>query len=233
MWDYTRDSKKFYYANYPYNDLRLDPYISNDPNTYDTPDSNYKPYRNQFRKSGRYTFHSPDIHFTNPKLGTELKLETEEYGESEGYFNEAQEQAKFKFVSTFGYTLAIAAGVAAAFSAEKEKECKTVTIKGIQNVAGTVPGPIFTFPGFPGVNISPVAALSPNDAFLYDDNTGLPTSLGSLTNLMNPLAVTESSRTTCRGTTYQLLNPASLNPAGFLAMQIPYLIAMGLFEMQK
>lgn len=125
IWDYSKNGQTYYYPNYPYNDLRPDPYISTDRATYNVPDSSHLPYRNNFRKTGRYTFHSPDTHFVNPKLGTQLKLETEEYGQSEGYFIDCKYQAKHRFLSTASYALALGLGIAAAISATGEKECTT------------------------------------------------------------------------------------------------------------
>ncbi len=59
-----------------------------------------------FTKTSRYTFHSPDIHFVNPTIGTELNLETEEYGQSEGFFNKCEDEAKYKLLSTAAMTFA-------------------------------------------------------------------------------------------------------------------------------
>lgn len=129
VWSYNKNSKTYYYPNYPYNSLQDDRFIGSSPSTYDNPDTSPLSYENKFVKSGRYTFHSPDTSFTNPKLGSELKLETLEYGKAEGYFNECLLQAKYKFLSTASYVLSLAAGVAAAFSATTEKECTTYKIK--------------------------------------------------------------------------------------------------------
>ncbi len=136
MWSYVKDNKVYHYANYPYNDISPDNFIANTKTTYDQ-DSlkqlsipNYKPViPNIHLPLGRYTFHSPDTHFTNPTLGSILKLETVEYGESEGYFNEAQEQSKYKRMTFFARLIALGMGVAAALSATEEKECVTYTIK--------------------------------------------------------------------------------------------------------
>lgn len=230
MWSYDKNGNKYYYPNYPYNDLRDDDFISNNPNTYQG-GNNSNPIPNEFFPSKRYTFHSPDTHFNNPQIGTEIKLEAEEYGTSEGYFNYADEQAKYKFLSTFARTFAFAAGVAAAFSAEKEKECKTVTTRSLQQVSGALTA-ITTLPAIPGVSYTPLSVLDPAGAFLYSDTTGLPTSLGTIQDPMNPLAVVEATRTTCKGKTFQLLNIASLNPVSLFGMQLPYLAVIGLKEMQ-
>lgn len=136
MWSYIKDSKPYYYPNYPYNDLSPDCFIAPDKTTYDQDDltnnalPNDKPIiKNTFIASGKYTFHSPDTHFVNPSLGTILKLETAEYGESEGFFNKCEEQAKYKRMTFFSRLIALGIGIAAALSATEEKECVTYNIK--------------------------------------------------------------------------------------------------------
>ena len=150
VWDYSKNNKTFHYSNYPYNDLRPDIFIGDSTLTYETPDNS--PYTTDFRRSGRYTFHSPDTSFTNPKLGTELKLETEEYGKAEGFFNECLLQAKYKFLSTASYVLALATGVAAALSATTEKECTTYNIKSDTKEVQEKPG--FSYVGEGGATVN-------------------------------------------------------------------------------
>lgn len=136
MFAYSKDGKSYLYPNYPYNDLNPDYFISPSKTTYDQ-DSitelslpNTKPaIPNPFAPLGRYTFHSPDTHFNNPSLGNILKLETVEYGQSEGFFNQCEEQAKYKRLTFFARLIALGMGIAAALSATEEKECVTYTIK--------------------------------------------------------------------------------------------------------
>lgn len=249
VWDYTKDSK-FYYANYPYNDLRPDVYISNTNDTYTVPDSDSTSYRNTFRPSGRYTFHSPDTHFTNPSIGDEIKLETLEYGEAEGYFTESELQAKYKFVSTAATLLGLAAGVATALSLTTEKECKVVTYKsdyitngqdGYGNVSGTLSGAFTLGSGTingrtstTGATIDTVDTETHNnmDGTLFNKTTGLE--------LPNPRKVESEQITTCKGSTYQEMNKAGIlrlltgaTGAGESIQGLYYRISLGLFEMKK
>lgn len=226
MWSYSKNNDTLYYANYPYNDLRRDNFIAPDDSTYSLGNTS-GPKPSHFNPTGRYTFHSPDVHFKNPAIGTELKLETLEYGQSEGYFNHCEEQAKYKFLSTAATLLAFAAGVAAAFSAEKEKECKTVITRSMQQITGTVPGVIETLPAIPGVNYVPLSISDPFGALLYDDFTGQP-----IIPIDNPAVITEVQRNTCHGKTFQLLSPLSGNPAGLLGQQLIYLGIIATREMK-
>lgn len=226
MWNYTKNNVKYYYPNYPYNDLRDDPFIANTPNTYNGSNTS-SPIRSHFEPTKRYTFHSPDIHFKNPTIGTEIKLETLEYGKAEGYFNHCEEQAKYKFLSTAAMLLTLAAGVATAFSLEKEKECKVVVTKSMQAIEGTLPGAITTIPGIPGVNYIPLSLSDIPGAMLYDDFTGQP-----IIPVFDPAVVTEVQRQTCHGRPFQLLSPFSGNPAGAFLQQLVYMGVISLREMQ-
>ena len=184
MWSYDKFNQKHYYANYPYNDLRDDNFISNDKNTYDGSNTS-SPIPNVFTKSSRYTFHSPDTHFVNPTLGTELHLETEEFGQSEGYFNLADQQAKYRFLSTFAAIFTLASGIAAAWSATGEKECIAYTFKSKSVDVGVTTG-VTTY------NYRPFVP--------YGKNSGIYDPLEST-------LVAESTKTTCTGTKHQLLGP--------------------------
>lgn len=235
LWDYDKFGKKYYYSNYPYNDLRRDIYISNTAATYDTPDSNPAPYANQFRPSGRYTFHSPDTHFTNPRIGSEIKLETLEYGESEGFFNEAQDQAKYKFLSTASYLLALSSGVAAALSSI-DKECTTYTTKSatkeIQDKNGfnyvteggaaantLTPGDVVVGTGTSGTSGSintkmdgkkkdtSIGTIREDYNNAYGDTEFKPYNRTTGSNKAESAVNVESfTKTTCTGSTYQELN---------------------------
>lgn len=123
----TYDNKDYYYANYPYNDLRVDPYF----NTLKLYRGNVLPidqgfqsallggstplelgygnsYNNPYKLNGfqgdadRFTFHSPDTHFFQPSLtneGSYLKLEAISYGRSYGHFVKVEDNAEYKFLT--------------------------------------------------------------------------------------------------------------------------------------
>lgn len=109
--------KSYYYPNYPYNDLNTDPYLANSTAWYDEGDrgsvfesenANFqqKPFYYQKpndvgpRLQNRFTFYSPDTSFQFPKIGTELKLETIEYGQVLGHFVPVEEHPEYKFIQT-------------------------------------------------------------------------------------------------------------------------------------
>lgn len=123
------DSEEIYFPNYPYNDLRSNPFVTDDFANYDKHD---KPKGSDlpFIGSKRYTFHSPDTHFTEPTIGTKLKLETIEYGQSEGYFTKCKSQARQRFLSNTSYSIALGAGIVAALMQTEEKTEHVYTVKG-------------------------------------------------------------------------------------------------------
>ncbi|GAB3975782.1 hypothetical protein GCM10028806_34110 [Spirosoma terrae] len=150
---YQKDDQTVYYPNYPYNDLRTDPFLSSNTSTYDNPDyggGRTKPrdcngragvqceYRLKFDTSGRYTFHSPEHHFLGKQRGLsgdKLVLETLETGQSEGYFEEARGQAHYRFLSTFASIMAAAAGIALFFA--KDDDSRKVDSESIPPVAAS------------------------------------------------------------------------------------------------
>ena len=122
------DDEPIYFANYPYNDLNSNPFLTNQLDNYD---NHNDPEGSDlaFTFSKRYTFHSPDTHFNEPGIGTELKLETSEYGNAEGYYTKSRGQAKQKLLSDSSYALALTGGIIAALLRTEEKECVEYTIK--------------------------------------------------------------------------------------------------------
>jgi hypothetical protein len=108
----VKSGKKFYYPNYPYNDLRPDAYIKSTPDWYNEADRGIDDndfgmaLHEGFKTIGsRYTFHSPDTHFQLPKIGTELKIETLEFGKVQGKFVPVLDHPQYKFLTKADYAL--------------------------------------------------------------------------------------------------------------------------------
>jgi hypothetical protein len=133
--NYTDNGNKWMYPNYPYNDLRVDPFLSTTQTKFDTRERNY----NQFGdfNQNKFTFHSPGTSFNKPQLGTELKIESEEVAEVKGSFNEVYKHPKYKFITNFSFGMAIAIARGYATLAVKGRKCVT---------AGTMPGGVDGLP---------------------------------------------------------------------------------------
>jgi hypothetical protein len=249
VWNYIKDDITYFYPNYPYNDLRSDPFLTEDKSTYDDHDDREGDDL-AFRKTGRYTFHSPDTHFVQPTIGDELKLEVLEYGQSEGYFNEAEEQAKQKLLSTTSYLLAFAGGIVAMLTTMEPEQCIDYTIKAnvditqeqtsfnssgsgnapYGNVVGSAPGATTTTPAFAAWNADIDGTVDAGDitedhstgtnSTFYDHTTGL--NIGTTLGLGDNW--TEKSVHTCKGRAHQYYNNPSLN-----ALYGAFLFAQNLF----
>jgi hypothetical protein len=135
----VKTNKKFYYPNYPYNDLGPDAYIKSTPDWYNKADrgiedssadasSGLRIHKGFETIGSRYTFHSPDTHFQLPKIGTELKLETLEYGKVKGHFVPVLDHPQYKFLTKSDY--ALTAVLADALSIAFETEIKGTVADG-------------------------------------------------------------------------------------------------------
>ena len=117
--DASGNVKSYYYPNYPYNQIgkdntsgsqNSDPYLANRSSWYDqgnrgdSPSTSFRhiPFNYQLssgqRLQNRFTFYSPDTTFQLPKIGTELKLETIEYGQVLGHFVPVEDHPEYKFM---------------------------------------------------------------------------------------------------------------------------------------
>jgi hypothetical protein len=109
---YTRDNEQFFYPNYPYNDVRPDPFISSEKVTYKSGSKKDKlldGFSSEESKQ-RFTFHSPDTHFAKP-YGVDsgyIKLDSVEYGKTRSHFVEIKDNAKYKFLTKDSLNVAFA-----------------------------------------------------------------------------------------------------------------------------
>jgi len=135
----VKSGREFYYPNYPYNSLEDDAYIKSTPDWYNKADRGLEESNADFSSGlrlhkgfnvigSRYTFHSPDTHFQYPKIGTELKLETVEYGKVQGKFVPVLDHPQYKFLTTADY--AVTAVLADALSLAFESELTTTPTPG-------------------------------------------------------------------------------------------------------
>jgi len=88
----------YYFANYPFNDLRPDPYLSESGlGAIQAPENG--------AGNSKYAFLSPDTTFNSPTLGTELKLEAANFGDSLGQFYEVLNHPKWVLLGNGGIIL--------------------------------------------------------------------------------------------------------------------------------
>jgi hypothetical protein len=109
---YSRDDQTYYFPNYPYNDLRADPFIRTVQSRNDSGknDSTRLQAFSTDESKQRWVFHSPDTHFYQPPLGNIIKLETAEYGQSKGHFQQVKNHSRYKFLSAAAYITSVGIG---------------------------------------------------------------------------------------------------------------------------
>lgn len=204
LWEYEKDGSKQYYPNYPYNDLNEDIFLAPDGSTYNEGNSD-DANPGYFKPTGRYTFHSPDVHFNNPEIGTEIKLDVEEYGKSEGYFNECNGEPTYRILSTAARSFAFAYGVAAAISSIT-KTCRTIEKQTLKTNAKT--GNTFVAAGsIPGA-IAPVPVVETELSTFTEIPIELPTFKYNGILAGSPVLANKVTIQDCKGTPYHWLNPA-------------------------
>lgn len=164
---YDRDGQTYYFPNYPFNDLRTDPFLATRETTDDS-GLNEGIRLHAFttdESKQRYVFHSPDTHFYQPTLGNILKLETAEFGQARGHFLSVRDHARYSFLTSGAYASAL---VIAAFVGVLSG---TFGVTAVQAFDGTAAFTAFqTF-------IDIMAKLLPKKNFAYQFN-----SLGNYTN---------------------------------------------------
>lgn len=98
------EGKNIHYSNYPYNALGKDCNHYN-LNTNRT-DNDLIVFTKDF--NSKYTYHSPDVHFNNPKppTPTEIEFEGYQYGKSRGKFTEIENHPKYVILDDNAYLIA-------------------------------------------------------------------------------------------------------------------------------
>jgi len=123
MWEYTPQSgsatnKKGLYQNYPYNDLRPDPFLTPDFSALEiggSDEAESSPKLSTYRKD-YFSFHSPETAFIRPYLGANyVRIYTEERGTVTGSFQTPYKHPKHKMLTdgAFGTAVIVGLGVAA------------------------------------------------------------------------------------------------------------------------
>lgn len=129
------ENRKAIYPNYPFNDLRTDPYLSKEFPKGGCEGRGYKPvgtFRNDI-----FTFHSPETHFANPTLGSYLKVESEYYGKAQGYFEPVYNHPKHKLIRDFALLFSATLGIGEGILAIRGKTTTTYQSVSANNTGDT------------------------------------------------------------------------------------------------
>jgi hypothetical protein len=109
------------YPNFPFNDVRPNPFLSVDRVKGGCQGKGYKPLT-KFRQDV-FTFHSPETQFKNPFLSaTELKIHGELSGTVEGMFDPVYKHPKHKLIRDFALIVAGLVGVGSGLLAIRGKK---------------------------------------------------------------------------------------------------------------
>jgi len=124
---YTKDGSTYFYPNYPFNDVRPDPFISSQPVGNKSGD-NATHRLNDFQKD-RFTFHSPDTHFFQAAgiQGSFLKLETAEFGNCTSHFVQVKDNAGEKIITKQVLEISFVVACLSTISLEFDKSNSTTT----------------------------------------------------------------------------------------------------------
>lgn len=117
------NSTKGLYPNFPFNDLRTNPYLSKTLVRGGCDGRGYQPmsvFNNQV-----FTFHSPETSFAKPILTDVLKIEAEYQGVAIGSFEQCYKHPKHKLIRDFSLLLAGALGIGEGIMAIRGKTTRT------------------------------------------------------------------------------------------------------------
>jgi hypothetical protein len=144
-YDNNGNFETIYYQNYPYNDLRKDPFLSvsklkNDKDN-DVLGGNVQSYGGSWYKRNSFSFHSPDTQFKHPFLSAkELKIYNNHFGDTEGVFVSPYKHPRFKIINNAAFFISILVGLGLAFKKLKGEE-KTIITSGNTTDTVFIPAP--------------------------------------------------------------------------------------------
>lgn len=118
-----QNNKQIWYANYPYNDLSPDQFISETQTVYKNGhESNFTPLSGVH--NDKFAFYTPHAYFQPTyKLGTEFKFETEEIANVDGYFEPTQGHPRHALLTQFAFWISLTIGTIEAILIENGRKC--------------------------------------------------------------------------------------------------------------
>lgn len=181
------------YPNFPYNDLRPNSFLSQDPVKGGCQGKGFKPL-SRFRKDV-FTFHSPETQFRNPFLSaTELKIHGAVYGSVTGQFDPVYKHPKHKLIRDFALIVSGLVGVGTGLVAIRGKRT-TVKVDpkalnvGVAGASSSVPSGGATVAAY--YTVSQIIDVLTNVTGL--DATSIGNVMDQLKGKLNPAASTVAS----------------------------------------
>ena len=126
--DPTITTRKGLYANYPFNDLNLDPFLSTSEVKGGCKGKGYSPMGTFLKDT--FSFHSPDTQFRDPFLNPfELKIHGEVFGSATGKFTPSYKHPKHKLLRDFAVWVSAIVGAGIGMTGLKGKKTTTISEK--------------------------------------------------------------------------------------------------------
>jgi hypothetical protein len=119
------NNRKNLFSNFPFNSLEPNTYLSS-TQTYkkNNKEFNYKPLSTFY--NDKFTYYTPHgNYFGRERLSNYFQIETEEYGNTEGFFERVWNHPEHKLLTNFSYWMATLLGVIQAYLELNGKVCKT------------------------------------------------------------------------------------------------------------
>lgn len=199
-----QNKKEIWYANYPYNDLRPDSYLSSTQTVFKAgKETNFTPLTGVF--DNKFAFYTPHAYFQPTyKMGNEFKFESEEIAQVEGQFEEVQGHPKHHLLTQFSFWLALSLGVIEATLKQTGKKCieTSSNVDGIRTkTGGTDSGITKQLPTSPDKatkeivcigSLADIGGLNPIDMIknaIKSGNSGLVGTLRTIAKIIKAVAV--------------------------------------------
>lgn len=103
------EKRRTLYPNYPYNDLGIDPFLSQRQVLGGCDGKHFKEMGTFNRQI--FTFHSPETHFAHPTLGSILRVEAEYTGTVRGSFEPVYQHPRNKLIRDFAFLISAVVGI--------------------------------------------------------------------------------------------------------------------------
>ncbi len=187
------DGQAVLYANYPFNDLRQDSFLSSGSVYFNGREKGHRPLTDF--KRDQFNFYSPDTLFRHISLGEEVYFYTEEYASVKGAFEEVYKHPKAKLLTQFDLYFALVIGALDGYYALQGKKCITKINNGqlsLQVAPGTLTSPSGPVTVTPGANalVSSTMVQACDDALEYTTSlTANPRQIRGLERVLRGLAV--------------------------------------------
>lgn len=127
------NNQEVLYANYPFNDLRTDNFISTQQTSYNSGEQNFNGLTDY--KQDQYNFYGPHALFGHVSLGDEILFESQETADVLGYFENVFNHPRSKVVSNYAFFLALLVGAIDGVLSVVGKKCVYGIKDGVMNVS--------------------------------------------------------------------------------------------------